>query len=369
MTGFACFLTPDGTTRGANELGHSSAVPATMRDWPMLRCGDFVAVGLDLADYTSSEGQGQRRFIAAGLVHLHNRHDLARRAQLPSAVSNVSDLAFLVRAYASVGTGIIQHLAGEFAFVIWDDLRRRIVAARDLLGVQPLYYRVRSRTIALSSQANVIADSDRFSKEFIADFLVKGHSTTISSIFDGVNTVAPSTLLQFEDGRQTEDRYWNPPDPIRLQSGAHQNALAEEFRELFLASLRMHSQREQAWVLLSGGIDSSGLLGGSRYIANTSSVLGGVAGALTFGDDLGAADEHDFEEAVIASTHYPHRTLPTDWLWRDDGQPPPLTDRPEAFYPHYARTRTLRACLRDLGASAVWTGLGPDHLFAGSLSF
>lgn len=46
----------------------------------------------------------------------------------------------LLPSYEDYGTDFLHHLRGEFAVIIWDDRKKRMLMARDRFGIKPLYY-------------------------------------------------------------------------------------------------------------------------------------------------------------------------------------------------------------------------------------
>ena len=67
-----------------------------------------------------------------------------------------TDSEILVHLYEEYGKGCLAHLRGEFAFVLWDEKRRILFAARDRFGVKPLLYANDRGTIKLASEAKAL---------------------------------------------------------------------------------------------------------------------------------------------------------------------------------------------------------------------
>ena len=68
-------------------------------------------------------------------AHLGNREKLRRQLGAPRD----GDAHLILAAYARWGEGFVEHLDGEFAVVLVDRARRKVLLARDALGVKPLY--------------------------------------------------------------------------------------------------------------------------------------------------------------------------------------------------------------------------------------
>ena len=124
------------------------------------------------------------------------------------------------------------------------------------------------------------------------------------------------------------------------------------------------------WSQLSGGIDSSSIVGMAQWLAKSGTVSQGLAGTVTWADSHGmGADERGYSDAVAEHAHVRNETIVDVGLWADDGQPPPLTDQPEGTFSLYARQRKMCEIVTGAGGRVLLTGLGGDELFVGSMFF
>jgi asparagine synthase (glutamine-hydrolysing) len=171
-----------------------------------------------------------------------------------------SDTEVIVHLYEEYGLDVVHHLRGMFAFALWDEPRRRLVLARDRLGVKPLYYAEPDGEIELAfaselkSLLRVPGVSRELDPEALASYLAFLYIPHPRSAVRGVRKLPPGHLLVHEDGRTKIDRYWSldveptEPDDERLWS------LFEEAVALRLvADVPVGS-------FLSGGIDSSSIV-------------------------------------------------------------------------------------------------------------
>src|SRR5262245_29215232 len=67
-----------------------------------------------------------------------------------------SDSEIALHLYEEFGTHCVQHLRGEFAFVIWDEANQSLFAARDRFGIKPLYYSWHQETLYLASEVKAL---------------------------------------------------------------------------------------------------------------------------------------------------------------------------------------------------------------------
>src|SRR5436190_10098496 len=70
-----------------------------------------------------------------------------------------SDTEVLLHLYAEHGDAMLAHARGMYAFVIWNEKRRCLFAARDPFGIKPLYYSTDGGTVRLASQVKALLRS------------------------------------------------------------------------------------------------------------------------------------------------------------------------------------------------------------------
>ena len=83
---------------------------------------------------------------------LDDRNGLIADLDLDSRTPSLSDASLVMRAYDRWGATCPEHLVGDFAFAVWDGPRRRIVCARDPLGVRPFCYWTDGRVLIWASE-------------------------------------------------------------------------------------------------------------------------------------------------------------------------------------------------------------------------
>jgi asparagine synthase (glutamine-hydrolysing) len=172
-----------------------------------------------------------------------------------------TDSEVIVHGYAEWGDAVVTQLRGIFAFALWDAKRRRLLLARDRLGVKPLFYALRGGELAFASETRALLDIHaqvrRLNVDAMFQFLRHAYVGGAHTIWAGVARLPPATTMVFEadSGSASLQRYWahGEVDPTWSETTANealQELLAESVREQLVADVPIG-------VFLSGGIDSS----------------------------------------------------------------------------------------------------------------
>jgi asparagine synthase (glutamine-hydrolysing) len=193
----------------------------------------------------------------------------AVRTQLESAGHRYrtrSDTETIVHAYEQWGDGCVERLRGMFAFAIWDAPRRRLLLARDRLGVKPLYWAIAGGRLLFASEIKSILQSGLIAAEADESKLPEQLSTRglagAGTLFKGIQRLLPGHTLVFQDGTARIRRYWDVPVG---RSHATVDNLSEtdavgRFRELLEESVRIRLMADvPLGMFLSGGLDSSAI--------------------------------------------------------------------------------------------------------------
>jgi asparagine synthase (glutamine-hydrolysing) len=173
-----------------------------------------------------------------------------------------SDCETIVHLYEEHGLDFLHRLRGMFAIALWAAECRRLVLARDRLGVKPLYWAPVAGGIVYASEPGAILASGlvqaRPDPEAIAQYLTLQYVPPPRSGFAGIHKLAPGELLVFEDGEATVRRYWSL-DHATKDAPPPSDGEAIEWLDAMLAEatrLRMIAD-VPVGAFLSGGIDSS----------------------------------------------------------------------------------------------------------------
>lgn len=200
------------------------------------------------------------RYWIVGRVRLDARDEL--RARL-GAAPTASDARLCLHAYEKWGEAFTDFLAGDFAFVLWDDEHQCLLGVRDRLGVCALFHTKTADAWLVSDSLDWLAARDAADRPlddyWIADFLVLGVSREFErTIYRDIKRVAPAHLLKLGDGGLSLRRYWrlDIAEPIYLRSA---QAYHERFRELLSRAVADRLPSGRVGISMSGGIDSTAL--------------------------------------------------------------------------------------------------------------
>jgi asparagine synthase (glutamine-hydrolysing) len=176
-----------------------------------------------------------------------------------------SDTETILHLYEEEGERCVQHLSGMFAFAIWDENRGRLLLARDRLGIKPLYYTMDDQELLFGSEIKAILAAGhpaRLNHAVLPEYLATRFVSGSSTMFQGVKRLEPGrTLTWTRDEGLRERRYWSIP-PVAEDDGRSAASRAADLRHRLRAAVESHLMSDvPLGLFLSGGIDSSGLLG------------------------------------------------------------------------------------------------------------
>ena len=130
-----------------------------------------------------------------------------------------SDTEVIVHGYKQWGTEVFGRLNGMFGLAIWDVRRRRLVVARDAMGIKLVYYKVAGGRLTFGSEIRALLAAEPTSPDVdpaaLNLFLKFRYTPSPLTIFKGVRKLAPGTMLVVEQGKCSEERWYNyTPDAV-----------------------------------------------------------------------------------------------------------------------------------------------------------
>jgi asparagine synthase (glutamine-hydrolysing) len=275
-----------------------------------------------------------------------------------------SDTETLVHLYEERGDALVDSLNGMFAFALWDAPRRRLLLARDRLGIKPLYWFSDGRTLVFGSELKALLASGLVPRELdtaaVRDFAQLSYVPAPRCILAGVRKLPPGHLLVAEAGRVDARRYWAPPAaaPSREDTATQLRRFSELFRDA--VALQMRSDVPYG-AFLSGGIDSSAIVGTMASLSPRPVQTFCIGFS---GKGLERYDERAHARVAARAFGTEHREHVVDAGAMDLlGDAARFFDEPfadPAFLPTLALSKLARRSVK-----VVLTGDGGDELFAG----
>src|SRR5436190_5186744 len=379
MSGILGIWHLDGRPADRGELARLSAVLRHRgRDAEGLRIDGAAGLACCLARGTPESARETQPAIGAdGTVlcfdgRLDDRDELVAALGPQAAVpGDAPDSSLALAAYRVFGDDFPARLSGDFALGLFDPRRRRMLLARDAVGVRPLYYVSMPGLFLLASEIKALVshpDVDpRPDDVALADFLFMrcgGQEPTSRTFFQNVVSVLPSHwVIVGPEGVLQTKRYWDF-DVTRQVTFPRAGEYAEAFREHFerAGRRRVRSARQVA-VSVSGGLDSSAVFCAAdalaRGDAGSRSLPLGVS--LTFPDGAPSCDTAYLREveracaSPVVRLHDPPIGFADgchDAIWHVEG---PLLDC------QWNSTRVQLSAVKQHGGAVLLTGDGGDQ--------
>jgi asparagine synthase (glutamine-hydrolysing) len=302
---------------------------------------------------------------------IYNFRDLRQRLVVEGQEFQSSgDTAVMLRALGLHGSGAVSWLRGMFAFACWDSKQRRLLLARDPLGIKPLYLARSSDpdagwSVAFASELRALLASEllgtpHLDPEGVASAVWNGFVVGPGTAVNGIDLLWPGRLLEF-DGAGKEVRqedFWRIPGcaPDSMMNEEGLAAILEEGVRLHLAS------DVPLAIFLSGGVDSSAMANLAQRAAQS------PIHTFTL-----AFEEQELNEgpiarqiaAAIGTQH--HEVVLTEGRFVEnleaalDSLDQPTFDGLNAYYMSHA--------IRAAGFTVALSGMGGDELFGGYTSY
>jgi asparagine synthase (glutamine-hydrolysing) len=285
-----------------------------------------------------------------------------------------SDTEVILKAYGRWGEKCLHEFRGMFAFAIWDALQHRLFVARDPMGIKPLYYYQSDQYFVFSSEVRTLLGTGlvpgTIDPAGLANYLSFGSLCDPNTLVEGLSSLPAGCHLIWKDGQVKQVQYWDLVDPELVESSHHardagavrRGALEEQVAQMLDESVRMQLVSDvPVGVFLSGGIDSSSLVG----ILSRSGVR-----PSTFSIVFREADysEADYSRIIATHFHTDHHEITVSQSDFLAAITPALhaMDLPtmDGINTYFVSEQT-----RGAGVKVALSGLGGDEMFAGYSSF
>jgi asparagine synthase (glutamine-hydrolysing) len=303
---------------------------------------------------------------------IYNYRELRRELrQKGHAFSTESDVEVLLHLYEEEGTGFLNRLNGQFAFVIYDRRKRTLFLARDHFGINPLYYTTAGDTFIFGSEIKGLLEHPLVGREVD----LTGLDQTLSfpgvvsprTMFKGIESLKSGHYALVRNGDVSVREYWDLdyPKEGQLDYSKPESYYVEGLRERLAQSVKYRLQADvPVGFYLSGGMDSSLIAALIRRASDADR----HSFSISFADK--EICESAYQRVMAEHVGSVHHEIPFDWSQ--------ISERlPEMIYHCEVPVKeTFNTCSLALSESAkragitvVLAGEGADELFAGYLGY
>jgi asparagine synthase (glutamine-hydrolysing) len=192
--------------------------------------------------------------------HLELRRELEQRGHI---FHTHCDTETVLHAFLEWDTECFARLRGMFGVALWSERDRRLVLARDRMGIKPLYIARRGEDLYFGSELKAILVHPEIERWLSLDgldcYLSLNYVPAPWTLVEGIEKVLPGQWLEWRSGVIKTERYWRLPKSTNEVWTPE--AAEAELDRLLKQSVREHLQSDvPLGVWLSGGLDSSTLV-------------------------------------------------------------------------------------------------------------
>jgi asparagine synthase (glutamine-hydrolysing) len=279
-----------------------------------------------------------------------------------------TDTEVVLAAYVRWGVACLDKLIGMFAFIIWDSETKTLFAARDRFGVKPLYlYQKPSGDLVLASEIKALfATGITIEADPItwSTYLARGlYDHSPRTFWKNIFALPGGHCLSWNNNRLEMKRWYDLAGNTTRLDERPLETVEEEYQALMEDSVRLRFRSDvPVGINLSGGLDSSALLGVVRVVQGEESAVE----AYTFITGDPSYDELPWVRQMLAYSRHPSvECLLTA------GQVPDMAlsvqkaqDEPYSGLPTLAYARLFEVA-RQRGVIVLLDGNGMDEQWAG----
>lgn len=220
-------------------------------------------IDLEGGDQPIVSKDGDTAIAFNGEIYNH-REIRAELENLGHRFRSQCDTETVLEAFREWDTACFGRMRGMFAAAIWTESRRRLVLARDRMGIKPLYYFRRGDDVYFGSELKAILEHAEIPRhldfEALQLYLSVNYVPGPRTLIEGIRKVPPGYLLEWRHGKFRTERWWSLPLAGTGKAPGWEEA-KEELDRLLRDSVREHLVADvPLGVWASGGLDSSTIL-------------------------------------------------------------------------------------------------------------
>ena len=277
-----------------------------------------------------------------------------------------SDTEVVIQMFKMYGADCLNQLNGQFAFCIWDRIKKELFLARDRVGIRPLFYWSQNEAFAFCSEIKGLFSLDQIERsinpESLSQIFTFWTTITPNTPFKNIFELQPGHYMQVNSNGVKIEKYWSLKFPSKneKQDGDLTQAI-EELDELLHDSVSIRLRADvQVGAYLSGGLDSSVT---TSYI---NQINPEVLNTFSIGFKDKAFDEtaYQLEASMFFNTNHTALTCTTDEIGNNFAEAIWHTEFPilrTAPIPMFLLSKKVR----ESNIKVVITGEGADEFLGG----
>ncbi len=214
---------------------------------------------LDLSAAGAQPMVADNRSVITHNGEVYNFIELREQLKSGWTFKSRTDTEAVLAAHARWGDQAPEHFRGMYAYALWNEQTKRLIAARDRFGIKPFYYAVVGRVLYFASEIKALAPflpSISTNSKALAEYLTFQFTLGEQTLFEHVQQLPQAHTLVVENGAVKIQRYWDVSYDIDWNHTP--KYFEERLHELLADSLRLHLRSDvPVGSYVSGGIDSS----------------------------------------------------------------------------------------------------------------
>ncbi len=282
------------------------------------------------------------------------------------------DIEVILHLYEQYGVELLQHLNGQFAFALYDKPNRRLMLARDHVGIAPLFYTVAQQRFMFGSEIKAILKDPSVERSVdltgLDQILTFPGLVSPRTLFQNIHALKPGHFILVEQGNVKLKEYWDLSYPLQseLDHQVSEQACIARLDEALRQAVdyRLHADVPVGFYL-SGGLDSS-LIAGLIHALSPDK----QRHSFSIGFQDKAIDERHYQRLMAAQVNSIHHETVFDSEH--------IAERLQSMVFHAETplkesynscSLALSALVKQQGLKVVLTGEGADELFAGYVGY
>ena len=279
-----------------------------------------------------------------------------------------SDTEVILHLYEEMGAECVKRFNGDFAFALWDSRRKRLMLARDRMGVRPLFYSQCGSSLVFASEIKALLQVPGIDASLdpiaLDQIFTMWFPLAPRTPFKHVFELPPAHVLVADSNGVTISRYWHLNYPELGEDalqGRSERDIAEELCALLLDATRIRLRSDvPVGAYLSGGLDLS------IVAAAIKSIVPDRLGTFSVTFESPEFDESDYQNEMANVLRTEHRSIKIGGQAIARAFPSVITHTEcPILRTSPAPLFALSKLVRENGYKVVLTGEGADEVLAG----